>query len=65
MSEASSAYVTVRANGRKNWLMIPPTTPSGRKTAIVVIVELVIAEATSRVPFSTASPIGSPWLRWR
>ena len=45
--------------------MIPPTTPSGKKTAIVVIVELVIADATSRVPFSTASPIGSPSLLWR
>ena len=29
----------------------------------MVMVELVIAEATSRVPLSTASPIGSPWLQ--
>ena len=64
-SDASSAYVTVSANGRKNWLIKPPTTPSGKKTAIVVMVELVIADETSRVPFSTASPMGSPWLRCR
>ncbi len=35
-SEASSANVTVSANGRKNWLTMPPTKPSGRKTATVV-----------------------------
>ena len=42
-SEASRAKVTVRAKGRKNWLTMPPTKPSGRKTATVVSVELVMA----------------------
>ena len=60
MSEASSAKVTVSAKGRKNWLTMPPTKPSGRNTATVVRVLLVMAPATSRVPDSTASPMASP-----
>ena len=64
-SEASRAKVTVRAKGRKNWLTMPPTKPIGRKTATVVIVELVMALATSRVPDMHASLIGSPRPRWR
>ena len=44
--------MTVRANGRKNWLTRPPTKPSGRKTATVVSVPTVIAPATSRGPLS-------------
>ena len=46
-SEASSANVTVRAKGRKNWLTKPPTKPSGRNTPTVVTVAAVIAPATS------------------
>ena len=49
-SEASSAKVTVRESGRKNSLTMPPTSPSGKKTATVVRVELVTALATSVVP---------------
>ncbi len=64
-SEASRANVTVSAKGRKNWLTMPPTKPSGRNTATVVSVLLVMAPATSRVPVRTASPIGSPRPRCR
>ncbi len=64
-SDASRAKVTVSAKGRKNWLTRPPTKPSGRKTATVVSVELVMALATSRVPEMTASRIESPRPRWR
>jgi hypothetical protein len=64
-SEASRANVTVSANGRKNWLTSPPTKPSGRKTATVVSVLAVIAEATSRGPRVTAVSRSSPIARWR
>ena len=49
-SDASSANVTVSANGRKIWLTRPPTKPIGRKTRTVVSVLAVIAAATSRGP---------------
>ena len=65
MSEASSANVTVSANGRKNWLTRPPTKPSGRNTATVVSVLAVIAPATSRGPLVTAVRRSSPRARWR
>ena len=64
-SDASSAKVTVSAKGRKNWLTMPPTKPSGRNTATVVRVLLVMAAATSRVPDRTASPMASPRARCR
>ena len=64
-SEASRAKVTARPKGRKNWLTMPPTKPSGRKTATVVIVELVMAPATSLVPLRTAVCLSSPRPRWR
>jgi hypothetical protein len=64
-SEASRANVTVSAKGRKNWLTMPPTKPIGRKTATVVRVELVIAPATSRGPWSTAVRRSSPIARCR
>ena len=54
ISEASSANVTVRANGRKNWLTSPPTKPSGRNTPTVVSVVAVIAPATSLGPLIDA-----------
>ena len=63
ISEARRAKVTVSAKGRKNWLTRPPTNPSGRKTATVVRVELVMALATSRVPEMHASRIESPFPR--
>ena len=64
-SEASSAKVMARPKGRKNWLTMPPMKPSGRNTATVVMVELVMAPATSRVPLMTASCTESPRPRWR
>ena len=45
--EATSATVTVTANGRNNSPAWPPTIPMGRKTATVVSVEDVTAPATS------------------
>ena len=65
MSEASSANVTVNAKGRKNWLTMPPTKPSGRNTATVVRVLAVIAPATSFGPLSDAVIRSSPIARWR
>jgi hypothetical protein len=47
-SEASSAMVTVMANGRNSSPVWPDTSPIGRKTATVVRVEEVTAPATSR-----------------
>jgi hypothetical protein len=57
--------VTVRAKGRKNWLVMPPMKPSGRKTATVTRVLEVIALETSRVPLNTASVRPSPRWMWR
>ncbi len=65
MSEASSANVTVRAKGRKNWLTSPPTRPSGRNTPTVVIVAAVMAPATSLGPLIDAWRRLSPSARWR
>ena len=56
----SIASATVNANGRKSSPTWPPTRPMGRKTATVASVEAVIAEATSRVPVSTASDFRVP-----
>ena len=64
-SEASSANVTVRANGRNSWLTSPPTRPSGRNTPTVVRVAAVIAVATSRGPLRTAVSRSSPIALWR
>jgi hypothetical protein len=55
MREASRARATVRESGTKNFEMIPPTNPRGRKTAVVVSVEEVMALATSMVPLRAAS----------
>ena len=46
-SEARSAIATVKANGLKSSPTSPSTRAIGRKTATVVIVEAVIAPATS------------------
>ena len=46
-SEPSSAIVTVRANGRKSSPATPLTKAIGTKTARVVMVDAVTAEATS------------------
>ena len=63
--EAASANVTVRAKGRKNSPMMPPISPSGKKTATVVAVEARIAVFTSPVPTITASFKSSPRWMWR
>ena len=44
-SEAASAIVVVRANGRKSSPVTPPTRASGKNTAMVVTVEAVMAVA--------------------
>ena len=62
-SDASSASATVMANGRKILPMTPVTRPSGRNTATVVSVEVVIAEETSVVALRTSSAVRSPALR--
>ena len=62
---ASSANVTVIANGRKNSEAMPCTKPRGRNTATVVRVLAVIARATSRVAVKAAVWMSSPSCRWR
>ena len=57
--------MTVSANGRKNWLTMPPTKPSGRNTPTVVMVAAVIAPATSFGPLIDAVRRSSPMARWR
>ncbi len=47
-SDDSIAIVIVSANGRKSSPVTSPTNAIGRNTATVVIVDAVIAEATSR-----------------
>ncbi len=64
-SEASSATVTVTANGMKICPTKPPTRAIGAKTATVVRVEAVTAPATSRTPVMMASRLASPYPRWR
>jgi hypothetical protein len=54
-SEASRAKATVRESGTKNLLTMPPTSPSGTKTAVVVRVEEVMALTTSVLPLRAAS----------
>ena len=58
--EATSAIVTVSANGRNSSPVMSPTKASGRNTATVVIVDAVIAPATSRtaVMMEKARPSG-------
>lgn len=55
IKDAASAKATVRESGKKNLLMMPPTSPSGRKTAAVERVEEVMALATSVVPLNAAA----------
>jgi hypothetical protein len=47
-SDAVIAIVTVNAKGRNSSPVTSPTKAIGRKTATVVIVDAVIAAATSR-----------------
>ena len=44
--DASRAKVTVSAKGKKNWLTMPPTKPSGSNTATVVSGEVVMRDGT-------------------
>jgi hypothetical protein len=55
INEATSARATVSESGTKNLETIPPTSASGRKTAIVVSVDEVMALATSVVPLRADS----------
>ncbi len=64
-SEASSATVTVIANGAKSCPTKPPTRAIGANTATVVSVEAVTAPATSRTAVRIASRFGSPYSRCR
>ena len=64
-SEASSAIVTVMANGRKSCPAMPETKAMGRNTATVVRVEAVIAPATWRTEATTLSGVSSPDPRRR
>ena len=45
-SDASSAMVTVIANGRNSWPAMPDTSAIGANTATVVSVDAVMAPAT-------------------
>ena len=55
MSEAKRARATVMESGTKNLETMPPTRASGRKTAVVVSVDEVMALVTSVVPLRAAS----------
>ncbi len=59
-SDASSATVTVIANGAKSSPTSPPTRAIGENTATVVIVEAVTAPATSLTAVTIASVRSSP-----
>jgi len=63
--EASSATVTVIANGANSSPTMPPTTAIGANTATVVRVEAVTAPLTSRTAVRIAVREGSPYSRWR
>ncbi len=64
-SDASSATVTVIANGANNWPIMPPTNAIGRNTATVVSVDAVTAPLTSRTAVRTAWRFSSPYARCR
>ncbi|CAB4589387.1 unannotated protein [freshwater metagenome] len=59
-SDASSAIVTVTANGWNSSPDKPPTKASGRNTATVVMVDAVTAVATSLTPSRMATMRSSP-----
>ena len=56
-SEASNEKIIVKANGKKNLPVIPPTNPIGRKTTTVVSVDDVIAFRISFVDCSMISSV--------
>ncbi len=57
--------VTVTANGRNSSPVTSPTNAIGRKTATVVIVDAVIAPATSRTARTMVVARSTPWTIWR
>lgn len=59
-SEASSATVTVIANGLNSSPTRPPTSAIGANTATVVSVEAVTAPDTSRTAVKIAGSLASP-----
>jgi hypothetical protein len=62
-SEASRAATTMTENEKKISLTKPPTSPMGRNTALVAMVEEAMAVETSVVPLTAASRRGSPRSR--
>jgi hypothetical protein len=64
-SDASSAIVTVNENGRNSSPVMPSTRASGRNTATVVIVDAVIAPATSRTACTIVAALSTPATRCR
>ena len=58
-SDAVIAIVTVSANGRKSSPVMSPTKAIGRNTATVVMVDAVMAPATSRTARRMASPLSA------
>ena len=63
--EASSAIVTVSANGRNSSPVDPPTKEIGRNTVTVVTVEAVTAPATSRTAKTIVAARSAPATRCR
>jgi hypothetical protein len=59
-SDAAIAIVTVIANGRNSSPVTSPTNAIGRNTATVVIVEAVIAAATSRTASRIDESLSAP-----
>ena len=64
-SEAISAMAMVRANGRNSSPVDPLTNEIGKKTATVVMVDAVMAPATSRTAPTMVSALSTPATRWR
>ena len=64
-SDASRAIETVRANGRNSSPVEPPTNAIGRKTVTVVMVDAVIAPATSRTARTMIAARSGPSTRLR
>ena len=64
-SDAASAIVTVKANGRNSSPTMPSTNAIGRNTATVVTVDAVIAPATSRTANTIVPRRSAPSTRCR
>ena len=60
LTAVALAIVTVIAKGRNSSPTMSPTNTIGRNTATVVMVEAVIADATSRTARRIADPLSAP-----